>query len=184
MRNFCDSFCRESGIKGGEFYDENEQLDKDELFSLFKEGEGSEYVQAIRKNVVRFQLKISIFSTRMVVNSVQSDLKETKLNFKDISAKAQVTKKQLDQLKEKLEELKFTMGDANVEDKVIEEEEFSLIKELKDLKKDYRAKTNFLKQTKTQIQHLQANVLNVSIFLLPSSTKELFFEQIFNLKIV
>lgn len=35
----------------GDYY-ENENLDKDELFSLYKEGEGSEYAQAIRKNVV------------------------------------------------------------------------------------------------------------------------------------
>ena len=42
---------RESRLN--EFQDENEQLDKNELFNLFKEGEGAEYANAIKRNVVR-----------------------------------------------------------------------------------------------------------------------------------
>jgi chromosome segregation ATPase len=88
-------------------------------------------------------------------------LKESKLNFKEISNKAQASKIKIDSLVQKLEQLKHIMGDQQNDDKVIEEEEFALIKELKDLKKDYKAKTNFLKQTKSQIQHLEQNVINV-----------------------
>ena len=32
--------------------EDHENLDKKELFTLYKEGEGSEYAEAIRKNVV------------------------------------------------------------------------------------------------------------------------------------
>lgn len=55
----------------------------------------------------------------------------------------------------KLENLKLTLGSKNGDDKIIEEEEFSIIKELKELKTDYKSKSNFLKQTKAQIQHLE-----------------------------
>lgn len=78
-------------------------------------------------------------------------MREAKTNFKEISAKAQVAKVKIDSMVSKLENLKLSLGNKANDDKIIEEEEFSLIKELKELKTDYKSKSNFLKQTKAQI---------------------------------
>ena len=48
-----------------------------------------------------------------------------------------------------------------MEDKVIMEESYSLIKELKDLKNEHRTKIEKMKSAKTQIYSLEINIKNV-----------------------
>ena len=49
---------RELTNNGLDMINDGENLDKSELFDMFKEGEGSEYALAIRKNVVSIILVI------------------------------------------------------------------------------------------------------------------------------
>lgn len=46
-----------SDSKLPDFEEEQETYDKNELFALFKEGEGVEYAEAVKKNVVRLLFK-------------------------------------------------------------------------------------------------------------------------------
>lgn len=131
-----------------QYPEDAENLDKKELFDMYKEGEGLEYAEAIRKNVV------------FNVDYAKGDLKDLKKQYKDNHHKADDLKTRINTLKLKIEHLQKSAEEAT-EDKVIMEESFSLIKDLKDLKSEYQDKINKMKSAKSQIYTLEVNIKNV-----------------------
>jgi peroxiredoxin family protein len=89
-------------------------------------------------------------------------LKEERTKFKEESSQAVALKDKIEVLKEKYEELKMAQeGEEDIDKKVIDEEEFTLIKQLKELTKQHKVKISVLKSTKAHIQLLNPEQKNV-----------------------
>lgn len=89
-------------------------------------------------------------------------MKESKQNFRDQSERAKELKATIEDLKEKFELLQQSANKNEMDEKVIEEEQFTLIKKLKAFKKEHRARVQNLKTLKAEIQSTEYNILNVN----------------------
>lgn len=107
----------------------------------------------------------------------REDLKSNKLRVKSVTATINATKQEMDRVQVRLQQKQdekraadtrdFGGGFGDEEDMdlgggdqgmVIDEEELSLLREMKDLKKSYRDNYDKLKQAKVAIADLQANI--------------------------
>jgi len=98
-----------------------QNLDKNQIFNQFKEKEGKEYNESVLKNITA--------------------LKEKKQDIKELSDKCQNTKDQMDRLKDLIQQKQETKNQEEIQQGIIDEEEFQYIKELKDLKKIFKIET-------------------------------------------
>ena len=111
------------------------QIDKNQAFMEFKNGDGREIDSSLGQN--------------------KEDLKDRKTRLRVVSHEVNSVKKSIDQTRETLERLRRTRGD---DEEVIDEEEFGFIKLLKDLKKQYRACYDSMKSLKEEISNIAQTI--------------------------
>lgn len=114
-------------------------MDKKEIFELFKEGEGLEIAEAIRKNV--------------------KDLNDLKVFFKKNSIKADKLKTSIAEKKARIITLQKSAEGA-LDNKGIQGEIYSIVNELKELKVEHSDKIEKMKSAKTQIYSLESDIKN------------------------
>lgn len=127
-----------------------EAIDKQDAFVEFKEGSGK-------------QIESTILSCR-------KDIKDKRILTKDLTERINNNKRMIDKLKSKLDskeeqrrvenkqnELEFDEEDK-VHEEIIDEEELVMLKEMKELKRDYRENFNVLKGYKQELKSLQENI--------------------------
>jgi kinesin family protein 6/9 len=98
-------------------------------------------------------------------------VKEKREEVRELTQKINSRKKEIDVIQAKLdkkeEERKLTQkaknqfgeaDDQESEEVIIDEEELRLLKELKDLKREYRDHYGLLKSNKQELSHLQLNI--------------------------
>ena len=127
----------------------NQSLDKNELFIQFKENEGSEYVEAIRKHIVSRD------------SHLQRDLQTSKTDYKNSLLELEKSKELMEQMKHKFDILVRNRKQENATDKIIEEEESSIIKGFKDSKRDYKGWVDKVKLLKETILDEELNIKHV-----------------------
>jgi len=132
-----------------------QNLDKNQIFNQFKDKEGKEYNESVLKNIVA--------------------LKEKKIDIKELSDKCQNTKDQMDRLKDMINQKQETKNQEEIQQGIIDEEEFQYIKELKDLKKVFRIETEKIKELKSTILLINQNIQQCKTLLL--SKFEEFFQK-------
>lgn len=88
-----------------------------------------------------------------------------KTDYKRENVELERVKEQLEVLKHKFENLQRNKKDDALDDKMIEEEENSLIKGLKDTKREHKGLVDRIKNLKQQILDEEQNIKSVSISL-------------------
>jgi len=88
-----------------------------------------------------------------------------KIDYKRENVELERVKEQLEVLKHKFENLQRNKKDDALDDKMIEEEENSLIKGLKDTKREHKGLVDRIKNLKQQILDEEQNIKSVSISL-------------------
>jgi len=136
-----DQYQTGEGEELGE-YDE-EPRDKNELFKLFKESEGKEYVEGIQKNI--------------------QDQKVQKQSFKELSDNLEILRNEINKLKEKLDK-KHQAGEGQ-DNEFVDEEEFNLIRMLKECKKNHRNLIEKTRIVKSTIHQLDLNIKSNKLLL-------------------
>ncbi|OMJ90760.1 hypothetical protein SteCoe_6838 [Stentor coeruleus] len=111
-------------------------IDKNQAFMEFKNGEGKEIDSTLNEN--------------------KEDLKERKNRIKSLTDEVNGLKKLIDECKDNLDSIRSERH--NEEEDVIDEEEFALIKKLKDYKKAYRSNYDQLKASKDEINAISQNI--------------------------
>ncbi|OMJ86652.1 hypothetical protein SteCoe_11804 [Stentor coeruleus] len=111
-------------------------IDKNQAFMEFKNGEGKEIDSTLNDN--------------------KDDLKERKNKIKYLTDEVNGLKKLIDECKDNLDNIRNERH--NDEEDVIDEEEFALIKKLKDYKKAYRSNYDQLKASKDEINAINQNI--------------------------
>jgi kinesin family protein 6/9 len=132
-------------------HDENllrqmQNLDKNQIFSQFKEKEGKEYNESVLKNICT--------------------MKEKKSDIKELSDRCQATKDNMDRLKEAIQQKQETKNQEEIQQGIIDEEEYQYIKELKELKKSFKVETEKIKELKSTILLINQNIQQCKAALL------------------
>jgi kinesin family protein 6/9 len=111
-------------------------IDKNQAFMEFKNSVGRSIEDALRENKV---------------NSTQREFKSSTAQLRSQAAELNSTKANIDDIKTRIEEIR---AHRPMEEDVIDEEEFALIKTMKELKQDYRLKYSSLQDLKQDNQRL------------------------------
>jgi len=123
-----------------------QNLDKNQIFSSFKDKEGKEYNESVIKNIAA--------------------MKEKKGEIKDLSERCQSTKENMDRLKNLIQQKQDTKNQEEIQQGIIDEEEFQYIKDLKDLKKTFKVETEKIKELKSTILLINQNIQQCKALLL------------------
>lgn len=124
---------------------EDEPKDKNELYAKFKEDDGKEYVDGIQKNI--------------------SDSKQQKAAYKDLSDQLENLKSEYNKLQERFDKKQIMNQGVEVDKEPVDDEEFLLIKQIKDCKKNHKNLMEKLRIIKSTIHQLDLNVKNNKILL-------------------
>jgi kinesin family protein 6/9 len=111
------------------------QIDKNQAFMEFKNGDGREIDSSLNQN--------------------KDELKEKKNRLRIVSNEVNFYKKNIDETRDVLEKIRMARGD---EEEVIDEEEFGFIKKMKDLKKNYRNNYDQMKALKDEINAISQSI--------------------------
>lgn len=111
-------------------------IDKNQAFMEFKNSDGREIEVNLSQN--------------------KEDLKDRKTRLKTTTSEVNRLKKNIDECKETVDEIRIKRGDD--EEGVIDEEEFAYIKRLKDYKKIYRTNFDRMKALKEEISIIGQNI--------------------------
>jgi len=124
---------------------QDEPKDKNELYQAFKENDGKEYVDGIQKNI--------------------QDSKQQKESYKDLSAQLESIKVDYNRIQERFDKKQIMKQDGDPGQEPVDEEEFTLIKQIKDCKKNHKTLMEKLRIIKSTIHQLDLNVKNNKILL-------------------
>ena len=131
--------------------------ERNEAFNDYKESEGKSFSENIKSNRDELNLK--------------------KAEFKNLKEQCNRAKAEIDQIKVKLDaknDEKQKSLELDEEEDVIDEEEFTFIKEMKDFKRAYRTSYDKLKNIKGDIYLIQQNIDQLKMQLV--STFEVWYE--------
>ena len=113
-------------------------IDKQTAFIEFKQGEGQELEQK--------------------ANNLRNQIREAKQQCKNFTDQCNHAKSEMDQVKadldRKAQEKKDQINEIEEDEEIVDEEEFGMIKKLKELKKVYRSNFEQLKQAKSNVNSL------------------------------
>lgn len=122
-----------------------------------KRSAGSQRKQPIDKNQAFMEFKnVDGRDIDLALSQNREDHKEKKTKLKHLSARINKTKSEIDDYKNKVDELRKFKNPE--EEDVIDEEEFEFIKKLKDLKKAYRAEYDQMKSLKEEVNIIAQNI--------------------------
>eukprot|EP01017_Pseudomicrothorax_dubius_P043087 TRINITY_DN7119_c0_g1_i1.p1 TRINITY_DN7119_c0_g1~~TRINITY_DN7119_c0_g1_i1.p1 ORF type:complete len:637 (+),score=183.18 TRINITY_DN7119_c0_g1_i1:353-2263(+) len=114
------------------------EVDKNQLFLEFKGREGAEISDSITKNVYT--------------------LREKKEEAKAVSAEMATLKVEIERVKSDLSYKQEGKNQEEIQEGIIDEEEFHMIKELKELKKRYKGAADHVKEIKSAILMIDQNI--------------------------
>jgi kinesin family member 6/9 len=112
------------------------QIDKNQAFMEFKNGDGREIDTNLNQN--------------------KEDQKQRKNRLKSITKEVNQIKKSIDECKSMVDNIRKDRG--NEEEGIIDEEEFAYIKKLKDLKKSYRNHFDQMRSIKDELNIIDQNI--------------------------
>ena len=113
------------------------QIDKNQAFMEFKNGDGKEIDHNLNQN--------------------KEDYKDRKTKLKNVTKEVNNIKKKIDECKAMVDRIRLERVD-NDEEGVIDEEEFAFIKKLKDFKKLYRANFESMRALKDELNIINQNI--------------------------
>merc|ERR1712232_729531 len=119
--------------------------DKQTLFLEWKQSEGAKFEE-------EFEQK-------------KEHIKELKAEVKETTTMANAKKRLIDEAQERLNKKQAEKDTSPDEEKIIDEEEYSLIKQLKDLKQDYRAAFEKNRQVRMEAMKLGQELQNSKLAL-------------------
>lgn len=122
-----------------------EEKDTNELFKIFKEEDGKEYVEAIQKNV--------------------TDHNQQKEHFKELSATLETVKNEINKLKEKFDKKQGLKTGEDITNQIIDDEEFTIVRQLKDAKKNHKNLVERLRIVKSTIAQLSTTIKSSRVLL-------------------
>jgi len=136
----------ESPSKKNDYYQQapNEQLkkmdnmDRNQIFLEYKEKEGKEYNENVVKNIIT--------------------LKEKKQEIKEVSEECQQTREAMERYKSLIQQKQETKNQDEIQQGIIDEEEYQYIKELKDLKRKFKAESERIRELKSTIILVNQNI--------------------------
>jgi kinesin family protein 6/9 len=123
-----------------------QNLDKNQVFLTFKEKEGKDFNDIILKNI--------------------NDVKERKLEVKELIGESAKTKVQIERLKDLIHKKQETKNQEEIQQGIIDEEEFQHIKDLKELKKQFKFESDKIKEIKSMILLMDQNIQQTKNMLL------------------
>jgi len=115
-----------------------ENIDRNQVFLDFKDKEGKEHNDSVLTNI--------------------NALKDKKQEIKDISDQCQKTKEEIDRLKTLIERKQETKNQDEIQQGIIDEEEYQYIKNLKELKKKFKVESEKIKELKSTIVLINQNI--------------------------
>ena len=141
-------------------YDEDPK-DKNELYKVFKEDQGKEYVEGIQKNI--------------------ADQKLQKNTYHELNDTMEGLKNEIGKLKDKFDKKQLVKNQENLENEPIDEEEFTVIRQLKECKKNHRNLLEKMRIVKSTIHQLELNIKNNKILLVKKFDE--FLQKKYNMKL-
>jgi predicted nucleic acid-binding Zn-ribbon protein len=101
---------------------------------------------------------------------IQNELKKNKESYKSANSELSRVKEQLEIFQHKFEAMQRGKGEDALASQMIEEEENSLIKNLKDCKREHKALIEKVKTLKTSILDEEQNIKQVEASFTPSAS--------------
>lgn len=136
-------------------------VDRQQVYLDYKNKEGLEYSNQITENF--------------------NNLQQRKQEIKEITQQAQQVKQQIDISKEKFDKKQEFKNQEEIQKGIIDEEEFEIIKEIKQQKKDYKQLFEQIKNMKLECQMIENNIQQNKLNLLREF--ERFFQKKYGLSI-
>mmetsp|Transcript_14032 Transcript_14032/g.14066 ORF Transcript_14032/g.14066 Transcript_14032/m.14066 type:complete len:623 (+) Transcript_14032:287-2155(+) len=122
-----------------------------------KKSSGSQRKQPIDKNQAFMEFKnVDGRDINNALNQNREDHKDKKARLKEVGARINRIKSEIDECKEKVEQIR--RNKPSEEEDVIDEEEFEYIKRLKDLKKVYRVEYDQMKNLKEEVNMIAQSI--------------------------